>query len=80
MSSPPPEDKIRATRGVKRNFSFESRPTSKTESTCDLNVDRFDIASLVTEIERTIELGPVGELRQDIAEEQLSDQVTSFVH
>ena len=41
----------------------------------DCENDRFDIASLVTEIERTVERGAGPEL--DIAEESLTDQVSS---
>ncbi len=32
MSSSPPEDKVRTNRGQKRNFSFESHPTSTTSA------------------------------------------------
>ena len=94
MSSPS-DDKVRANRGQKRNFSFESHATSSVAvnvkesalssasaaaSSMLLPVgsenDRFDIASLVTEIERTVECGAGPE--PDIAEESLTDQVSRF--
>ena len=90
MSSPS-DDKVRANRGQKRNFSFESHATSSvavnvkesalsSASSMLLPVgsenDRFDIASLVTEIERTVECGAGTE--PDIAEESLTDQVSCF--
>jgi hypothetical protein len=82
MSSPS-DDKFRVNRGQKRNFSFESHATSSAavnvkESAVAMLLpagsenDRFDIASLVTEIERTVESGP----GLDIAEESLTDQVS----
>ena len=93
MSSPS-DDKLRANRGQKRNFSFESHATSSAainvrESALssasaatsmmlpiESENDRFDIASLVTEIERTVENGAGPE--PDIAEESLTDQVSWF--
>ena len=91
MSSPS-DDKVRANRGQKRNFSFESHAASSAAVNAKESAlssasaaasmllpvgsenDRFDIASLVTEIERTVDCGAGPE--PDIAEESLTDQVS----
>ena len=76
-----PEAKVRVTRGQKRNFSFESHPTSSNAAAAAKAIsgegDNFDIASLVNEIERTVE-NDAGGPTHEFAEDAYSDQVCVY--
>ena len=90
MSSSPSEDKVRANRGQKRNFSFESHPTS---TTCAAGKDapvvtssslfmqgvaesgRFDIAAIVAKMDIGVGMSGGNTRPGNIAEESTSDQV-----
>ena len=89
MSSSPSEDKVRANRGQKRNFSFESHPTSTTcaagkeppVSSSSLFMQsvaesgRFDIAAIVAKMDIGVGMSSGNTRPGNIAEESTSDQV-----